>query len=455
MSKIDAASLFTKTVFDINDQKVDDVQQVFANDKTGDATWVTVNTQGSASREVFIPLDHVTIDGSAIRAPYTLESIVNSPKMVNDKNLSAEEEEELRAYYEGVRGQGATEVTTPAPAADAAAPVAAGSAAPAAHQARDAGVTPATDGTPAVSDDSSPAAVPAVAQDTVSDPSGKDAFDDDHDLPRSRVEDDDVSGAPSAEPASASGEVRGRRAAAPGQVEAEDGYSDATHADHGAAGEPLQPTNTAAAGAAVGGAAVGGAGLGLAATHSAAKDADTVKPADSTSTDSSTPDVKEKAAEVKDAAAEKAAEVKDKAEEAKDAAAEKAADVKDAAAEKAAEVKETAAEHAEAAKAKAADVKEQVAEKAAEVKDAAAEKTAEVKEATAAKVAEVKDQAAAKAAEAKSVAGDKVEAARLKVEQTKEKLAPKVENYKEYGSGFLARLKSFVAQEIEIFKDKK
>lgn len=105
MSKIDAKSLFTKTVFDIDGKKIDDVQQVFANDNTGDATWVTVVTKGARNREVFIPLDDVRIEGESIHAPYSSDSITNSPTMTNDKSLTAEEEEKLRSYYAGVRGK--------------------------------------------------------------------------------------------------------------------------------------------------------------------------------------------------------------------------------------------------------------------------------------------------------------------------------------------------------------
>jgi small subunit ribosomal protein S3 len=128
-----------------------------------------------------------------------------------------------------------------------------------------------------------------------------------------------------------------------------------------------------------------------------------------------TPKVKSKATEK---AEEKVSEVKEKAAEVKEAAEKKTSELKEGAEEKASKTKKKASE----VKKKASKTKKQTSKKAAEVK----EKTADVKEAAEEKVSEVKE----KAAEVKEAAEKKTSKVKEKTAEVKEATEKKTEEVK-------------------------
>ena len=92
-------SLTRSTVVDRDGDKVGGVGQVFLDDNTGHATWVTVNTGFFGTKETFVPLQDATIEGEQIRVPYEKKFIKDAPSVDVDQHLSAAEEEELYRYY--------------------------------------------------------------------------------------------------------------------------------------------------------------------------------------------------------------------------------------------------------------------------------------------------------------------------------------------------------------------
>ena len=92
-------ALTRSTVVDRDGDKVGGVGQVFLDDNTGHATWVTVNTGFFGTKETFVPLQDATIEGEQIRVPYEKKFIKDAPNVDVDQHLSAAEEEELYRYY--------------------------------------------------------------------------------------------------------------------------------------------------------------------------------------------------------------------------------------------------------------------------------------------------------------------------------------------------------------------
>ncbi|MCB4208073.1 PRC-barrel domain-containing protein [Arthrobacter sp. UM1] len=426
MSKIDAKSLFTKTVFDIDGKKVDDVQQVFANDNTGDATWVTVVTKGARNREVFIPLDDVRVEGESIHAPYSTDSITNSPTMTNDKSLTAEEEEKLRSYYAGVRGKKGSEAGKSGRAngvgeardgqdaartadhphdaaglsatSDGGSSLGKGAALGTGAAAGAGGAKGASEGTPSVggqgrrpgADDTlagreAAGAAPMQARDADLTPDEVG-----HRAPSSG--DSHVTGAPATNKAEA-------------RPTTESGFlADQDRQSGLGSGERQSGASGAAAGAGVAGAGAAGAGIAAAGRHEGTGQSAAGRTAGA---EAGGPLVADHNAEQKADHSPSAAGVQP-APTAGQRANEKAQDAKVTAQHKAEQTKAAAQEKAEQAKAVAQDKTEQ-----------------------------------AKAT------------AQAKVAEAKERLAPVAEDYKNYATGFWGRLKSFARQEVQNFKEKR
>jgi uncharacterized protein (TIGR02271 family) len=79
--------------------KLGSVGQIYADDQTGEPTWVTVKTGLFGTSESFVPLVGASVSGSDLVVNYDKETIKNAPRVDADGHLTPEEEQQLFAYY--------------------------------------------------------------------------------------------------------------------------------------------------------------------------------------------------------------------------------------------------------------------------------------------------------------------------------------------------------------------
>lgn len=86
-------------VLDFEGGKVGSVGEIYVDDRTGNPSWVTVNTGLFGSKESFAPLDGAMLEGDDVRVGYTKATIKDAPQVAPDAHLSEQEEAELYRYY--------------------------------------------------------------------------------------------------------------------------------------------------------------------------------------------------------------------------------------------------------------------------------------------------------------------------------------------------------------------
>ncbi|MDQ2850146.1 MAG: PRC and DUF2382 domain-containing protein [Actinomycetota bacterium] len=84
---------------DSEGKKVGSVGQVYLDDQSGNAAWVTVKTGLFGNSETFIPLRDAEVDGNDVKVPYTKDKIKDAPRVDADQHLDHDEERKLYEYY--------------------------------------------------------------------------------------------------------------------------------------------------------------------------------------------------------------------------------------------------------------------------------------------------------------------------------------------------------------------
>lgn len=80
--------------------KIGSIGQLYADDDTGEATWVTVKTGLFGTSQSFVPVEGARIDGDDLVVPYTKDHIEDAPRVETDGHLEPEEEDRLYAHYD-------------------------------------------------------------------------------------------------------------------------------------------------------------------------------------------------------------------------------------------------------------------------------------------------------------------------------------------------------------------
>ncbi len=87
-------------VVDSKGDKIGSVGQLYLDDRTGEPSWVTVNTGLFGANETFVPLHNANFDGEDIVVAYEKDFVKDAPnESVEDGHLSVEQEEQLYRYY--------------------------------------------------------------------------------------------------------------------------------------------------------------------------------------------------------------------------------------------------------------------------------------------------------------------------------------------------------------------
>jgi len=103
-------------VFGDDDRKIGSVGQVYLDD-TDKPSWVTIKT-GLFGSQTFAPLSEATFDGRDVRVPFSKEFVKGAPKIADDGELTARQEQDLYAYYHGT-GQDADAASDSEPSREA------------------------------------------------------------------------------------------------------------------------------------------------------------------------------------------------------------------------------------------------------------------------------------------------------------------------------------------------
>jgi uncharacterized protein (TIGR02271 family) len=80
-------------------EKIGAVGQVYADDASGQPTWVTVKTGLFGASESFVPLQGARLEGDDVVVPYTKDHVKDAPRVETDGHLEPAEEDRLFGHY--------------------------------------------------------------------------------------------------------------------------------------------------------------------------------------------------------------------------------------------------------------------------------------------------------------------------------------------------------------------
>ncbi|HSP59732.1 MAG TPA: PRC-barrel domain-containing protein [Ornithinimicrobium sp.] len=92
-------ALYDAEVVDQEGDKVGSLGQVYVDNATGEAAWITVRTGWFGGRKFFVPLATAELVDGQIRVPYSSAMIKDSPEIDVDGHLTENEEQDLYDYY--------------------------------------------------------------------------------------------------------------------------------------------------------------------------------------------------------------------------------------------------------------------------------------------------------------------------------------------------------------------
>ncbi|AUZ33933.1 photosystem reaction center subunit H [Arthrobacter sp. PGP41] len=95
-------NLLTKggNVIGSDGEKIGSIGQLYADDDTGEPTWVTVKTGLFGTSQSFVPVEGAHSQGDDLVVPYSKEHVKDAPRVDVDGHLTPEEEDRLYTYYE-------------------------------------------------------------------------------------------------------------------------------------------------------------------------------------------------------------------------------------------------------------------------------------------------------------------------------------------------------------------
>lgn len=80
--------------------KIGSIGQLYADDDTGEPTWVTVRTGLFGTSQSFIPVEGSRIDGGDLVVPFSKDLVKDAPRIETDGHLTPEEEDRLYTHYD-------------------------------------------------------------------------------------------------------------------------------------------------------------------------------------------------------------------------------------------------------------------------------------------------------------------------------------------------------------------
>lgn len=80
--------------------KIGSIGQLYADDDTGEPTWVTVKTGLFGTSQSFVPVEGARSEGDDLVVPYTKDHVKDAPRVDVDGHLTPEEEDRLYTHYD-------------------------------------------------------------------------------------------------------------------------------------------------------------------------------------------------------------------------------------------------------------------------------------------------------------------------------------------------------------------
>jgi uncharacterized protein (TIGR02271 family) len=100
-------------VLSADGDRIGSIGQVYADDETGQPSFVTVKTGLFGTSESFVPLESARTEGNDIVVPYSKDQVKDAPRVAEDGHLEPTEEDQLYTYYN--LGGGTSHRATPSP----------------------------------------------------------------------------------------------------------------------------------------------------------------------------------------------------------------------------------------------------------------------------------------------------------------------------------------------------
>lgn len=93
-------AVLNATAFDSKGDKVGKVDQLFLDERTGEPTFIAVNTGLFGMSSSLVPLEGATVNGDEVRLAHVKDVITDAPSIADsDEGLTPEQEAKLYAHY--------------------------------------------------------------------------------------------------------------------------------------------------------------------------------------------------------------------------------------------------------------------------------------------------------------------------------------------------------------------
>ena len=99
ISSTDLQQIAGKTVHGQDGQKIGKIVDVYESTDAPDGTFVTVSTGLFGGHASFVPLAQATLQGNDVVVPCDKDLVKDAPRVANDEELTAPEEERLYQHY--------------------------------------------------------------------------------------------------------------------------------------------------------------------------------------------------------------------------------------------------------------------------------------------------------------------------------------------------------------------
>lgn len=85
--------------YDVNGDKIGSVGEVYLDDRTGEPTWVTVNTGLFGLSTNFVPMEGARLEGDRLIVSHSKDVVTDAPRVDEDGHITREQEDDLYRYY--------------------------------------------------------------------------------------------------------------------------------------------------------------------------------------------------------------------------------------------------------------------------------------------------------------------------------------------------------------------
>lgn len=95
----DIRELFDATAFDKNGDKLGSIKEIFVDDNSGKPTFIEVGHGLFGMSSSLVPLRGAALEGEDLNLAFSKDRIKDAPDLAADRNLSAEQQQELYRHY--------------------------------------------------------------------------------------------------------------------------------------------------------------------------------------------------------------------------------------------------------------------------------------------------------------------------------------------------------------------